>query len=138
MSIIASITQGLSTTILSALKYRGDQQKIRKFIREQIIGPRVAELHKPEVAKDVASKMFASVYGADQANLIAGIAWILMEKTIFVAKIDLIADVIMRQAPNIQKYTRVVEDQDDFVFKFVEGQSDIEDFIVSLLSIIGG
>lgn len=136
--MISGIAKGITDSLLSALKFRGDVLKIRKFIREQIFGPRLQDLHKPEVARDVASKMFAAAYGADQANLIAGLAWLLMEKTIFIQKIDLIADVIVRQAPAMQRYCRVVWDQDDITFKFVEGQSDMEDFITSLLSIIGG
>lgn len=138
MNFLPGIVEGLTNSILGALRFRGGQQRVRKFIRQYIIAPNLHRLHEPEIALKCAEKIMVACYGSNDASLLSAIAWNLLQATLFKEKTQLLADTILLHASNMQKYCKVVEDGDDLVHKFTEGRSDMEDFIVMLLSTIGG
>lgn len=139
---MASLVKGALEGLFHVFKYRGNVQKVRKFIRQHVLAPRIHDrtLHKREVAVEVANEMLAAAYQSHQgaASLISGAAWWLLKKTQFQDKIDLIADVLQRQAENLYEFTEVRLDRDDLAYKFDAGKDDVEKFIKRLLSIIGG
>lgn len=144
MSLITSLMsgsiEGIVESFAGLIKSRGDTLKSRKYVRQQIIAPVVSELHKREVAEQVAQDIidYLFVPGRDGWTLMMALAWKLLDMTVMEAKKRLLVKQILRHAEDIQQFTEVVRDRDDLTFKFVRGKDDMEDFVRDLLSVIGG
>lgn len=138
MNWISGAVEGIANVLLGAIRFRGQQQKVRKFIRQYIIAPNIDRLHEPEIALKCAKKIVVACYGSDTANLLSALAWAMLENTLFKDKIQLMADTIVLHSANMREYCKVVEDRDDLTHKFTDGKRDMERFIIMLISIIGG
>jgi hypothetical protein len=136
---LAAIAQGITQGVANIIKYRGDVQKARRFVRRRLIAPRLYQLHRKEIAVEVANDIVDYMFGSGgDASILTGLAWFILDKTIFVAKRRLVVDMIMRYAVQLQTETVAELDEDDLTHKFTKGRKPMEKFVKSLLTIVGG